>query len=62
MRSIMKSIYLTTGCEVMIVSHRSRLFLRNSMKSLVIPTMLAISLAGGRRGMRRYGNLISDQC
>ena len=54
----MKSIDLTTGCEVMIVSHRSRLFLRNSMKSLVTPTMLAISLAGGRRGMRRYGNLI----
>ena len=48
---------LVTGCEVTMVSHRTSHARRDSMKSLVTPTRLAISLAGGSRGTRRYGNL-----
>ena len=48
---------LVTGCEVTMVSHRTSHARRDSMKSLVTLTRLAISLAGGSRGTRRYGNL-----
>ena len=48
---------LVTGCEVTMVSQRTSHARRASMKSLVTPTRLAISLAGGSRGTRRYGNL-----